>query len=97
MSETHNYREFLDGEATHYTPVEDEPLDDLFTVIGMVDMDGYCASDYWRWEDRVARPALEALGYTQVCFSMGECDSFGPLSRIVTATKDGVVRRMVYA
>ena len=52
---------------------------------------------YYTDEGRLLRPALEKLGFTNVQFFMGERDSFGPLSRIVTATDShGNTRRFVY-
>lgn len=54
-----------------------------------ISLDGFCASDYWVWESRVARPELEKLGYTQITFYNGDYYSCGPLSRIVRAYKNG--------
>lgn len=34
-------------------------------------------------EETIIKPQLEAKGYTGITFSMGESDSFGPLSRKV--------------
>ena len=70
---------------------------DLFSVIGEVNMKHYCGPEYWLWEDTIARPALEALGYERVTFHMGERDSFGPLSRIVRAYKGGVHYEFIYS
>jgi hypothetical protein len=71
---------------------------DLFSVIGneAAHAANYCSREYRKWEDQTARPLLEQRGYSNVSFSMGEHDSFGPLSRIVTATRDGVKHRFIY-
>jgi hypothetical protein len=51
----------------------------------------YCDSrTYMVWEQDVAKPYIEAKGYTGVTFHMIEEDSFGPLIRAVKAKKDGV-------
>ena len=53
--------------------------------------------DYHRDEQQLLKPALEAQGFTNVVFSMGEQDSFGPLSRVVTCEdKTGKTRYFVY-
>jgi hypothetical protein len=71
---------------------------DLLAVIG--DNAGkdpnYCSRSYWKWERDTAKPLLEKLGYSNVEFSMGECETFGPLTRTVTATKDGMTHRFIY-
>ena len=58
---------------------------DLFDVLNeetLEEADFLDASRYWVWEDNVATPALEKLGWSVTCWEMGEYDSFGPLSRI---------------
>lgn len=45
--------------------------------------DNFDFNEYFSGERKYLKPALEALGYTNVRFLMGERDSFGPLSRIV--------------
>lgn len=53
--------------------------------------------EYHTSEQTLIKPALEAQGYRDVQFRMGERDSFGPLSRIVLATrKDDTVARFIY-
>jgi hypothetical protein len=76
---------------------EPETLD-LLDVIGenAAEEPNYCSRTYWKWEDDTAKPLLEKLGYSNIEFSMGECDSFRPLTRIVTATKDEVAYRFIY-
>jgi hypothetical protein len=56
----------------------------------------YCSGSYRKWEDETATPLLEKMGYSDIQFSMGDCDSFGPLTRIVTAIKNGVAYRFIY-
>jgi len=71
---------------------------DLLDVIGAAAAGepDFCSQSYWKWEDETATPLLEKLGYANIRFSMGECDSFGPLTRIVTADKDGIPYRFIY-
>ncbi len=71
---------------------------DLLDVIGAsaADEPDFCSRSYWKWEDEIATPLLEKLGYANIRFSMGECDSFGPLIRIVTAEKNGIPYRFIY-
>ena len=78
---------------------------DLFRVIDdkLADDPRYCSSgasgggSYWDWEAEIAKPALEALGYTEVTFNDGERDSFGPLTRIVGVThKSGRRHYLIY-
>jgi hypothetical protein len=73
-------------------------MTNLFTVIGnhLSRDKRYCGEMYWDWEDNVAKPALEALGYERVTFHMGERDTFGPLSRKVFAYKDGRRHEFIY-
>ncbi len=86
-------------------PHEDvEVITDLFSVIGDVpttNASGFCSQSgdkwYFDWEDEIAKPALEALGYSHVKFRTGDGDSFGPLTRIVSATKDGITYQFMYS
>lgn len=57
---------------------------------------GYCDRDYTKWENTIAKPALEQAGYKHVEFSSYEEDSFGPLIREVTAVKNNVLYKMYY-
>lgn len=45
---------------------------------------------YYHWEDNVAVPHFESLGY-KICSDWfdGEADSFGPLFRKIRLSKDG--------
>ena len=47
-----------------------------------VKFDNFDFREYWKGETTILTPQLESLGYTNIRFSMGEYDSFGPLSRI---------------
>jgi hypothetical protein len=58
--------------------------------------DGFRFSHYYVDEDKMLKPLIEAEGFTNVRFSMGERDSFGPLTRVVTAEKDGRTHHFVY-
>ena len=42
--------------------------------------------EYWEWEENVATPSLYEMVYTNIQWSTGERDSYGPLSRVVSAT-----------
>lgn len=54
-------------------------------------------SEYGQSEQRFIKPVLEAAGYHSIRFSMGESDSFGPLSRIVHAMDaKGVIHLFYY-
>ena len=70
-------------------------LHTVFPNLNTDDSTGYCSSGhntsktYWDWEREVAIPAMKAEGYTDITFHTGESDSFGPLSRIAIAYKDG--------
>lgn len=57
---------------------------ELYEVEG-IDLSGlsYSPRKYIEDEQNIIKPQLEALGYTGITFSMGESDSFGPLSRKV--------------
>jgi hypothetical protein len=70
------------------------PYQDLSQVISF---EGFSYPDYYRGEREILQPRLEALGYTNVQWYMGEQDEFGPLSRVCYATKaDGNIERFIY-
>ena len=73
-------------------------LTDLLDVIGegLAADHRYCSRRYWTWENEVARPALEKLGYEDIKFFDGERDSFGPLTRVVHCRKDGNTVKLIY-
>lgn len=60
------------------------------------DSSHFCDREYYLWEDNIAKPALEALGYKDIVFADGERDSFGPLTRIVYAKKDDISIKFIY-
>lgn len=68
---------------------------DVITV-DTSDASHFCDREYWLWENNIAKPALEALGYTHISFSDGERDSFGPLTRIVWTQKDNASVKFIY-
>lgn len=82
---------------TRSAPSDIETMD-LLAVIGdeAAHEPNYCTCSYWSWEEETARPRLEKLGYSKIRFSMGDRDSFGPLTRIVTASKGGAIHRFIY-
>lgn len=73
-------------------------MKDLFEIIPPdVCMDDFCHPERYRiWEDEVATPALQNLGYREVTWRTGEADSFGPLSRVGTAYLNGIPVKFVY-
>jgi hypothetical protein len=74
----------------------EEPMLDLYRLIPDA-MEQFDYELYHTGEERLIKPALEKLGYTNIRFSMGERDSFGPLSRIVHATNpEGQRIQIVY-
>lgn len=70
------------------------PSQDLYDIISF---QGFDWSRYWEGEENILTPQLEALGYTDIRFVTGECDSFGPLSRkCIAYDKDGVFQTFFY-
>jgi len=55
---------------------------DLYEYISF---EGFHFADYYDGEREILQPRLEALGYTDIKWSMGERDSFGPLTRVCRA------------
>jgi hypothetical protein len=68
---------------------------ELYTLIPDA-MEKFSFGNYYNDEEKVIKPALEKLGYSNIRFSMGEYDSFGPLSRVITAIKNGQTVTLVY-
>lgn len=68
-------RKVLKGEIEN---INYEPLQDI------IDFDGFSfAHGEWsRGEVEILQPRLEKLGYTDVQWTMGESDCFGPLTRV---------------
>lgn len=55
--------------------------------------------DFLKWyehEKAILQPRLEEQGYEVVEWMMGEHDSFGPLTRICAASKDGKLHWFIY-
>jgi hypothetical protein len=57
---------------------------------------GWATATYRRDEVEILQPQLEALGYTDIEWLPGEVDSFGPLSRVCKASKDGEIIWFIY-
>jgi hypothetical protein len=54
-------------------------------------------SEYHQGEQTILKPYLESKGFKYILFEMGERDSFGPLSRIITMTSGSGDRvRLIY-
>lgn len=67
---------------------------DLYEVINF---DGFDCNNWRSGERDLLQPQLEAKGYTDLRWSMGESDSFGPLSRIcVGRDMEGAPVRFIY-
>ena len=78
-------------------PAFDDDYVDLYKILPREVWEGFTYSEYYIGEDKILKPALEKLGYKHIQFSMGERDSFGPLSRIVwMMDKDGNPVRAIY-
>ena len=60
---------------------------ELHEVPGVTSFDAYPVTEYRRWEEEVARPALEAAGWKVGPFYTSEGDSFGPLIRSVVCRR----------
>lgn len=56
---------------------------DLFDFLDREEIDHFDFEDWYAGEKSIFRPALEKRGYTNISFSMGEEDSFGPLIRLI--------------
>lgn len=68
-----------------YGNVEYEEFPDEVSFNGF----GFTTATYRRDEVEVLQPQLEALGYNVVAWLPGETDSFGPLTRVCHAQKNG--------
>lgn len=69
----------------------------IFAILGEnISTKGYCSRDYWKWEQNIAEPKLEELGYTVHGWRTVEADSFGPLARAVEVEKDGKELSLFY-
>lgn len=73
---------------------EEREYEELFDVISGEEFD---FDKWYEHEDTVLRPQLEAAGFYGIYFTMGEADSFGPLSRKVTCIDNtGMPRKFIY-
>ena len=69
-------------------------MSDLPTAVNLKDFN---YTDYYKSERNIIEPQLKVLGYTDIRFSDGERDSFGPLTRIVSAKNvNGESVRFIY-
>jgi hypothetical protein len=66
---------------------------DLYDVISFEDFN---FEEWLNGERNILMPRLKEAGYSDIEFSMGERDSFGPLSRVCKARKDGTTHWFVY-
>lgn len=73
-------------------------FDHILTIIGRdaASAQDYCSSFYRKWENRVAKPLLKRLGYSGIRFSTDDSDTLGPVTRIVSARKNGENYRFIY-
>lgn len=76
--------------------VEDLDLLDLLPAEITNHPDCFHPVHWRRWEIDVATPALRAMGYEPSGWCTTDGDSFGPLVRGVTLTKDGVRKQYFY-
>lgn len=61
----------------HYKEIDIEEI---------LDFKDFSFADWYNGEKNILTPQLQKLGYSNIRWSMGEQDSFGPLSRVVTMT-----------
>lgn len=79
--------------------METQPENDLTDVLPedlFNDPRCFDSRRYAEWEQKVAEPALKAMGYAVSDWRSEDEDSFGPLVRAVTLEKDGVKQSYVY-
>lgn len=66
-------------------------------LMNFISFEGFDWKEYYKGEKEILQPRLEALGFTNVKWSPGETDSFGPLSRVCKAkTLTGKAVSFVY-
>lgn len=77
---------------------DDEDLNLLDLLPEEVVNHPYCFDSlrYADWEQEIATPVLRTLGYEPKRWRTTDGDSFGPLVRGVTLTKDGVSKDYFY-
>lgn len=69
------------------TSAKKERIYDLMKILPYSVWTLFSFSTWDEDEEKVLKPALKRLGYTDIYFFSGESDSFGPLTRIVRMTK----------
>lgn len=75
---------------------DEEEYEELSNVISLDDIT-FGPHTYGDEELDILQPRLVAVGYTEIVWSMGERDAFGPLSRVCTCRDAaGEVRKFVY-
>jgi hypothetical protein len=79
----------------------DAPADALKCeeLSNVIDMEGitYDRNTYLDEEFSILQPRLVAMGYTEIRWSMGDYDSFGPLTRVCTCRDaSGELREFIY-
>lgn len=77
---------------------QDIHYEELHKVLPRTVWDVFRFEEYYLDERNVLLPALLEEGFTNVTFSTGDRDSFGPLSRIVSVTdpRQGKRRFFIY-
>lgn len=69
--------------------------DDEIDYEDLMDEISFEGFDFGRWyegEQDLLKPKLEEKGYINIVFTMGERDSFGPLTRCCTAIDEAGTR-----
>lgn len=87
-------RDILDG----VVEVEENPLRIKYIVLeDLLDFKDFEYTLWWVHEKTILQPQLEDLGYTDVTWTRGETDSFGPLTRLCHARdQDGAQVWFIY-
>jgi hypothetical protein len=64
---------------------EENPPTEYIVLEEFIDFNGFDFNQWRTGETYILEPQLEKLGYTDIEWSMGEKDSFGPLTRVCKA------------
>lgn len=76
---------------------EDENTSPFEDLSDLIHFDGFDVDNWRRSEMDLLEPRLRELGFSDIRWGPGETDSFGPLTRICTATdQNGIKRRFIY-
>jgi hypothetical protein len=62
----------------------------------IISFEGFTFQDWRNGELEILQPRLQAAGYYNIKWAMGEEDSFGPLTRICHASLRGVRYHFIY-